>query len=292
MDSGEILDAGCDWITATTKQVNQSASLSLWASQVFKHQRAVGNVPRAWGMAGFSGFACGQIQLGMRGDEFMVRLSGQLAQSNWKELYKRSESITRFDVQVTHRDNRDPRRRIRTHYRQALSHSSKMKRGPYVTLITGNDGSDTLYLGRRTSNVYGRVYNKGVESGDPHFARAVRFEVEFKDNLAMLVARDMAYAGGFVPYAVARTKTFLESRGLSSTFLGDPLSRIRVSSTPTDLERKLEWLRKSCRKSIHAILEKNMGDQLLAALGLEVFDGILCRASEVAAMDHHKSEGD
>ncbi|HKY46328.1 MAG TPA: hypothetical protein VJM50_24760, partial [Pyrinomonadaceae bacterium] len=157
MGQGEIISAGCDWITATTTNIDSTTSLSLWAAQVYKYERSLGNYERTWGMAGFSGFACGQIQLGVRGDEYIVRLSGDLAQRSWHELYKRAERITRFDVQVTHRNGREPRARIRTHHKQALRFSARAKRGPYVTLITGNDGSDTLYLGRRTSDVYGRV---------------------------------------------------------------------------------------------------------------------------------------
>jgi hypothetical protein len=277
MGEGTIISAGCDWITGVAKQEHSSCLLSLWAAEVFRHQKSLGNLERPWGMAGFSGFACGQIQIGVREDEYICRLSSELAQQNWHELYKRCDGVTRFDVQVTHVNTFEARNRIRAHYRQALHFSAKQKRGPYVTLITGNDGSDTLYLGRRTSDQYGRIYNKGVESGVPAYHNAVRFEVEFKNQLAVSVARQMSSYAGHAPYAVARTNAFLEVRGLSSPFLGVPLSPIGVSSSHTDLEQKLDWLSKSCSKSIHAILEHGMGQQLLDALGVEIFNGELRR---------------
>lgn len=218
MDQGTIISAGCDWITGVTTEEHSSCLLSLWAAQVYKHQKALGNLERPWGMAGFNGFACGQIQLGMRNEEYICRLSSDLAQNSWRELYQRCDNVTRFDVQVTHRNGVDVRRRIRRHYQQALRYSARMKRGPFVTLITGNDGGDTLYLGRRTSDQYARIYNKHVESKLDVFLGCVRYEVEFKNRLAMMVARQMSASGGHVPYAVARSDAFIRKRGLLSPF--------------------------------------------------------------------------
>jgi hypothetical protein len=216
-----ILQSGIDWITVTTADPHRGLHLALWASGLLTHQLRLGNIRKPWGMSGFKGHQVGQVQLGHRGDECILRLSSETAATNWRKAYQLSENCSRIDLQVTHRDHRCARSRIRKHYREALRHSAKQKRGPFVTLITGNDGSDTLYLGRRESNIYCRIYAKGVESKDRYLEESVRYEVEIKNRLALLLCRAIAANGSDTDHAIVQVSQLCESRGVVHPFTPD-----------------------------------------------------------------------
>lgn len=220
-NDGVIVSIGIDWITGTTKSINAGTTLSAWAGRMMDHEVTKGYQRRHWGMAGFEGYSAGHIQLARRDDECMVRLSGVLAKLCWRNVYRVAENITRFDVQVTHRSSEEVRTRIRRHHKEALSHCKQFKRGPSVALITSNDGGDTLYLGKRQSEVYARIYNKEVESKDKAFAGCVRYEVEFKGQYARAWSNKFAGEISERDTALACLYPFLVKRGIKLPMIPD-----------------------------------------------------------------------
>jgi hypothetical protein len=50
---------------------------------------------------------------------------------------------------------------------------------PHLLHMRSSDGYDTIYVGKRTSEMFRRIYKKHIDGGD-----YVRFEVEYKGNLA------------------------------------------------------------------------------------------------------------
>jgi len=267
-----LISAGVDWITAVALEEVSSLKLSLLASTLMRHQVEIGNLKRAWGMAGFTGFAAGQVQFGMRGDETILRLSSGTAEMHWKQLYRESDRVTRIDVQATLRTKLEPRDVIQTHWDEARIDSGKHKRGPSVSLVTSNDGSDTCYLGKRSSCIFGRIYNKGIESKLAEYKRCVRYEVEYKGKASILLARRLAQASSSRSLAVEYIHSFLLTRGVVSPFSSSALHQLIVSRTRTDTLRRLEWLRKQARGSANVIVTQGMGAELLKALGLEIDD--------------------
>lgn len=217
----EVISTGCDWITGVATEAQSSTSLSLWVGPVLDYEQRRGNVIKAWGMAGFSGWSVGEVQVGQRGPEMMVRLSSEQAMRNWRKVYEVCDNITRLDWQITFKPKRPVRQFIHSKYRQALHHSKKLVRGPSVTLVTGSDGGDTLYLGKRQSDVMGRLYNKGVESKDLTLEGYARAELELKGKLAKIVARSLDRSKSPFKPGFDKVASFFSARGASLGLVHD-----------------------------------------------------------------------
>lgn len=276
----KFVSTGVDWITVTTTSCNASSFLSTFASKLIREEHHRGNMQRGWGMAGFNGWACGQVQFGIRDDSAMVRLSGDAAKWYWSKAYKLAENVTRIDLQTTFQVKSGPRKFIRKAHRQAQRWSMNFKRKPTVTLITDNNGGDTLYLGKRQSNVYARLYNKGVESGLEEYRDCVRAECEYKGKVSKAVARRLLHDRD--PYSSINLSvmTFFRHRGVVLPITGTPIV-YRLPRARTDLDRRLEWLSKACRQSASMAVRFGRSEDLLRALGIRVL-----KNGELEVMDH------
>jgi DNA relaxase NicK len=285
-DGAILLSWGCDWITGVALDAQSSYSLSSWCAGVMRNQRDVGNISRPWGMAGFSGNACGQAQIGRRDDECIVRLSGDAAARHWRKVYQLSDSVSRLDLQVTIRHTDEPRRRIRRNHARCLRWTKKQVRGPAVTIVSGSDGSDTLYLGKRQSNVFGRCYNKGVQSGEKWMQGATRYEVEYKGKAALLVARRLSQNNRPFRPVCGLVSTFFEKRGCASLELGANQETIVQARSRTDIDRRLRWLARAVSPSTRVIFNSGRAPELIRALGLMIDSSgalVLLDQSEVNA---------
>lgn len=111
-----------------------------------------------------------------------------------KELAAAGARFTRVDLAI------DVRGRVRLTEAVALA----CERGELVGsrrahVITGLRSGvrqvETVYLGRRGSPRFGRVYDKGVESGTAAYGEWQRYEVEFKSDAADQVAQCLLAVG-------------------------------------------------------------------------------------------------
>lgn len=237
------------------------------------HQIQVGAIKRAWGLSGFSGFHAGEVEIGQRGHECIVRLMSSTAQRSWRRIYELGDTATRIDVQVTVDMGQDCQRFVWDYYKRASAMSAKRTGGPSVNVILGNDGGATVYCGARTSNRFGRVYAKGPQSGMDQFKNCLRFEVQYNSRLAKSVARSLAHTSSEADWCVARSVRFFEERIgripiRTAKIINDSCSRKR-----TDIERKLIWLRESVNSSVALLCERGLTLEVLDALGLPSGDG-------------------
>ena len=260
---------GVDWITGVGLDPNTAWSMSQWASEMLTVELRKGNIRKSWGMAGFNGIACGQVQYGERNDEVIVRLSSEAAACSWRKLYQLSSSVTRLDVQVTVWSKLRPRNVVRNCHRKALRRSASLKRGPSVRLITSNDGSDTVYLGSRLSDVFGRIYNKGAESKLKYYEGAVRYEVQFQRKLVNVAVRRLAAKQNERDGVTEQVSGFFEARGCRLGILGEGIVN-RLPRSRTDTRRRLEWLGKAVRGSAQLLVSHGLGDEMLDQLGLYI----------------------
>lgn len=283
----KVVESGCDWITATATAAEDTDALSGLAFDLQRGFARAGDRERPWGMSGFSGRACGQCQWGVRGSEVLIRLSGATAHRFWREIYPHASNISRFDVQFTLRVGGTTSREIARHYRQARRHLLRSGARHDVSYYSTLRGSPTLYLGRRSSVRFGRVYCKDRESGQKQYAGCVRYELEAKEEMAQLVARTL-YAtrpesvpraarsrlsrsdGRSTAEALASIKIvrgFFEDRGLVLPFKS-PALQLQLSRVSTSLHKQLTWLNKQVAPALARLLEAGHEQEVLEALGL------------------------
>lgn len=268
--TGEVLESDIDWMTATGFSSEAQELMQNFGARLLISEGARGNDTKPWRFAGYEGFKCGSVQCGSRPDSSCVRLGSVVAAENWRELYRISEGISRVDLQLTVRTDDDPVRCLAAVHRQALRFSAKRKDGPSVTLIRGNDGSATVYLGKRESDVFGRAYAKGVESGLDHYKGTVRFEVEFKGGHCLSVLRHLIASPVEAVGIVSCVCGFFKSRGCALSLPCEALFIVRCSRSQSDNTRRLEWLRKQVRPSVQHLIASGCYDEVIRALGLSV----------------------
>ncbi|AXH78371.1 MAG: replication initiation factor [Circular genetic element sp.] len=264
----EFLSSGIDWITVTSTDRKNNISMATKAAQLVRYEIQNGNIRKPWGMSGFTGWKAGSIQFGKRDDELIVRLGSNLAHDNWRFFYALANNCSRIDLECTTRTDADAHRRVRRHWKEATRYQQQRARQAFVGHYSGNDKSETLYLGRRVSDIFGRIYDKGRESKLDHYQNAVRYEIELKGARARDTAAQLYAEPSEIPAVCSRVAGFLKKRGVvlprcwaSEYHLGRP-------RPACDRDRMLAWMQKAIRPSAIALASSGSLDLLLDALGL------------------------
>lgn len=258
----------CDWITGVALDKPDQERLRPLGSALFRTEQDFGNTVRAWGLAGFKGWSCGHVQVGLRDDEVIVRCGADAAARNWRRVVEASSNVTRFDVQATVQFKGGPTREINRVRRAALRHSRENDDVPIVRWIADNRGGYTLYLGARESNVFGRVYDKFAQTQDEHFRDCVRYEVQYNSRLARIVTNQLKRSSSEIPEMAGCITRFLEARRVAIRMPFNSQLTFCLPRTASDDDRKLLWLEKAVRPSLMTLIAHGKGAEALVALGL------------------------
>ena len=179
-----VLSSGLDWVTATASKEHHQLFMVTLGTKWLRDQEAAGYevTPMAW--QGYTGMRVEGVTVGTRADGVLVRLSGPTAHQHGDQLIRLADHVSRIDYEVTTRDTA-----AALDWADAIA--SKLREDPRIasgrtslTHVTDNAGGHTLYLGRRISDRFFRVYNKTAESKGEWPPGAWRFEVEYKGRRA------------------------------------------------------------------------------------------------------------
>lgn len=273
--SKHLYDAGIDWLTCTTPTIDATRQAQIRAADIVEQERERGNEIRPWSMAGFEGFKCGQIQCGVRGQEFIIRLSGGLAQQHYRRFHGLEKNVSRLDLQVTASAFADASRIVAKCAKRAADHKRQHNHRATLTLIKSDDGTATLYIGKRSSNYYGRLYTKGLMPGSPYPSDAVRAELELKGNAANYNYQRLCDMDQELPFVIGQVSSWFGHRGLRIIDGSGDFAATAVFVPAPDHARRLEWIKAQCAPSMRMLVRANKGDELLKACGLEIHAGAL-----------------
>src|SRR5690349_5400537 len=120
-------ELGVDYITCVAKEAGGWHQLKSTAFELLRVEEKKGNKVSGFGMAGFTGFKCGGVQVGQRDEEFLCRLSSEAAQVSWRSVKQFSDNVSRLDLQATVRVESGPSSRIERERRAALRHAASQK---------------------------------------------------------------------------------------------------------------------------------------------------------------------
>lgn len=266
----DVYDVGIDWLTCTTPTLNATQQAQLAAAEIIDEERNRGNVVRPWSMAGFEGLKCGQIQCGNRGHEFIVRLSGGLAQQHFRRFHELEKNVSRLDLQVTASTLADAHRVIIDCAKRASKFKRQHNHRATLTLITSDDNTATLYIGKRSSNYYGRLYAKGLMPNSPYPQDAVRAELELKGKAANYNFERICCMDHERPFVLQQVSSWFGCRGLPLIEDFGTFAATAVFAPPSDYRKRLAWITAQVAPSARMLVHANLGPELLRALGLEV----------------------
>lgn len=276
LNSGVLVDAGIDYLSVTAKSRERREKLENICVGLAESEFYSGGFARPVSFSGYEGLQVGHVYFGVREDSALARVSSTVAQAHWQRLIETADNVTRIDLQATFDMGQDPQAGIKRHYSQLRRHAKQFKRFPRPSLFVGQDESVTVYTGSRSSDRYGRIYDKGRESKSEQFKNCVRYEQEIKGKRALRVAFGIS-EGHVCNLCLARTACrFFSERGCLLPALASSSSCYEVFTsslhkvTSSDAVRVLEWLGQAVRPSVSRLIAGGFREQLGNALGISI----------------------
>jgi len=263
-----IIESQPDWLTVTHTGQRSVQIFRAWARRAIGWEARAGNKERAFTAFGYEGVACGRVRWGAREDSDMVQLSGDVAAKELNRALDLGTNVSRLDLAVTVRQEPMEAGLEAAHYAAFLVAPRGEGRKASGSLVQSSDGGATFYLGKRTSDVMLRVYNKAVESGDAHYADCHRYELEIKGDRAILTATELANAVDVGAFCQEAVHDWCSVRGVTPAFtVGQPRRLQPGLKRRSDQETKLVWLEHAVRPTVDWLREFGSQARVLRALG-------------------------
>ena len=271
-----------DWLTITVKNRDKRNLAMQEVQRLAGDLEGQGNVRRKWGMKGYVGYNIAGLRWGIRDDSDICMLSGPVAALNWEPALALAENVTRLDLAVTLTLSKPKLDVARAAYSLIITdpdkcHCKKRK----FTFIENNAGGQTLYIGSRASDQFGRLYDKGCESQELVCAPPGviwRYEIEFKSYRAKNIAAQLAEThrkeesdissdiGHFV-------NLWFLGRNVTPIWVAAPDDMdwtCEIDAAITDDDASLRWLSIQVRPTVERLLDRKRADEVFEALGITV----------------------
>lgn len=270
MQAAELVDARVDWLTCTAGAEGKGDALAELGMAVASERERNGAKRRAGTWQGYVGVYSGGDFVGRRQDGVVLRLGGDSAAVWWRSGVQLSSHVSRIDLAATVRPV-DPGRDLASDAYAGLSERPQGRGRPRLAkLIVDNQRGRTLYLGKRTSDAYLRLYDKGIQSKQPEYRGCWRYEVEYKGTLAPQVASTMVHDDAPAARVAALVAQAFTSRAVGVPFRVDDLGEYpRSIRAPTDDDKRLAWLAAQVKPAVDRLIRDGRRADVLKALGLE-----------------------
>lgn len=268
---------GVDWVTLTYAPGTMVYNMCLWQGrdwvQKWCEPFTAGFPVKPWRSMGYAGWQCGPARVGRRDDSAIIVISSSVV---GKPLYLPDlddARCTRLDIRVDcfYVGERPSLARMG----EKLTRAARVGKPGRPWLIDPrypDPGSDTLYIGKRGSPLFVRLYDKQAESGNAaEYQGCWRLEVELQQE----AANDTFHSLRSVEFAedscTAACLAYSAERGIR--FLGWEYCRWDATragpEVATDVARKINWLSTGVRPAIRFLLRNCDVRTIIAALGLE-----------------------
>lgn len=258
-----------DWLTGTVGLEGRRAEARDVAIDLLTAAARRGDEPKEQHWQGYSGRGTKHIFFGNRPDGSLVKLSGPPADEGLSPLAPLLTHVSRLDVCLTLRTEEDRDRIIREAAAAARAAAPPWGTKPDTKIIDHSRKGITTYIGSRTSQRYGRVYDKSRESGLADYANSLRFECEFKGELGASGAHSLAAAADRRGDVDSIVRSEFGRWGIYVG--GEPLNsavHLEYKRPPTDTDRRLRWLAVDVRQTLVRLREAGRYDEALIALGI------------------------
>lgn len=264
--------AGIDWITMIGETRNQRDELLTVADAIQATDTLGGDVRRPWSFQGFKGWQTSRVRAGTNSNRVVIQSSGEAADTLSGLLTEASGRPTRLDVQTTHwlsstRTDAGWRSVSVSLSESRLNSPSTRTGGAFLA----TDGSCLITAGRRTSERYGRVYDKGVEQRSAPPGRVWRVEVETKGGLAQRLWTDYQRAKDRRTWCFASCESqwkLLEQPWPWPESSDPTCPVVAPKRKPAPAHSLMAWLRVTVAPTIPRILTAYTVDEVIEALGL------------------------
>lgn len=271
-----LQEGGVDYLTCTAQKGNGDEQLLHLGTQLLDACHVESWTIRPWQFKGYSGFSGGPVVIATREDSTLLKLSSAYAAEFWQEAAKHATNSSRVDLQLTYKMESAASIEIQRILKAIRSFRSKHKGGPTLGVRLEEPGGMTIYLGKRTSDRFGRIYDKGAESGLDHYKDCIRLEVQFNNQLAWSTVLTLVAWQNKFPANKSNSRLieevrghvipYFSERGLPQEFTSTRQSLLRSARSKTNVQSQLEWLRQGVSPSIKKLVMRGFAQDVVNSL--------------------------
>ncbi len=267
-EHGAVLSCGVDYVTATADAGPRARLLEALGRQALCDTSSGDSPPKPWHSLGYSGLSSGGCSVGRRDDGVIVRLSSGACTNRWAPIARAAHRIPRIDLQVTVQWDSEPHGLGKRHLSEAVAHRPKMVRPPSLREVAEYSGGYTLYLGSRSSDQMGRIYDKGRHEPDRWPPGAWRYEIEYKSSLATTAAGQLLEQRDREGSIQTTVDEWFRRRGVVPIYKRGESAGLYPTFPKRSDATRLEWLRTSVAPVIRSLGRRIPPEQIYEALGL------------------------
>ncbi len=252
-----------DYLTITTKTDEQTKVLLTRLAELLPTEVVSRETMQPFRFKGFHGHALKHMKWGVRGSECIVMLSGGSASRMWGEIAPLRGRATRVDLAVTCVLSEPLLNLAKDAYEAELAPG-----GVKRTLYQSMSGGQTCYVGARSSQFFGRMYDKSAQQGLEE-GRIWRYEVEIKKPAAEAVVSYLLETELPYQWVAWYVYHWFASRGVEPIFTAtDAESAIEIKADVTTPERQLNWIRTQVRPTVQKLIIGGFDREVREALNL------------------------
>lgn len=266
-----LVDVGVDYFTTTSTEQDLSDLLLQKGALYVEQESQLGFDVKGWHMFGYSGYRAGRVETGRRNEGGIVRLSSVLAATYWWDLFQITGRCSRIDLQVTWRCEGDVNTEIKRAEDLVRVFFGGRSDGPTQTTWYDSRGGRTLYLGKRQSGAYCRIYNKAAESGEECWENCLRFEVEYKNRYSVPVVQYLLAQATVQEGICLCLGNYAHDRGVAANLTTNTLRPSCLPIVATDALSKLRWLHESVSSTCLNLCAGGRIEEVIQALKLGEF---------------------
>lgn len=263
-----IIQSGVDWITATAKAGGASINFEALADQVLERKRDSGGVIRAESRLGYRGYGSDHFYFGRRTEDSLIIASSHEAVSLAKPIIDAASNVSRLDLQVTVWTHGEQSNLAVENYRKLCADRRRAHRPGQVSLTTTYPQGDSLNVNKRSSDCYGRLYDKASEAKAAPPRTLWRYEVEYKRRAAMATARAYSAAGSLPNFARDQVHAWWATKGVEPSFTRADSPRLEVDFCIDRNRDVLTWFESSVSITVARAIKRHGLQATLQALGL------------------------
>lgn len=288
-----VQEVGIDWLTCSACDEEHGPLLACLAESITDLVAEGGYEKRPWSKWGFIGESARWVSFGRRSKDTLLVLSGWAADAWARDAFRCCTNVSRLDLQVTVKTEPQEEGVARRGYDWLIANGPGARRNCTATILENSGGGSTLYVGRRSSERFLRLYDKWRESKEDAYEGCWRYELELKGQTALAVARNLCSSTERQRVIRATVHRYCADRGLEPLYTPDGEGLLLLSPRPpTSLEQRCEWLSKQVSATAVAVVDAIGLDGFLGLLGVDHEHGHGGAVSVPHPHGHHAYEDD
>src|SRR5215208_6729754 len=190
--SFDLISAGVDWITCTARGKDARRALQAQVEPILQQEASAGVEVSVARLRDYVGWKVPGVVYGTRDADDLCILSASHAARLWKNVALAATNVSRLDLQATVWTHGEQPALSRWYYQRVRRQKPSRGKPRTYSLIQTHPHGDTLYVGKRQSDCYGRVYDYATAHKTAPARTVWRYEVEFKRDMALRHSRALS----------------------------------------------------------------------------------------------------